>query len=176
MCLFVGKHMSSSKKTQLKTVDLCKNFASQSTTHGVRRILETESNFGKFVWTVIFLTALAGCTYHCSFLILKYLRYEKVTTTEEIHSKELEFPALTVCNLNILKKNFLVDQLAKNDKKGFNRGKGMYNLKLCNIISIQKKLVKMYMYMYLSQKSKKHYHHVCYSIKLKCYGPLDYLI
>ncbi|KAG8196279.1 hypothetical protein JTE90_023834 [Oedothorax gibbosus] len=55
---------------------------------------------------------------------MKYLRFEKVTTTEEIHSKELQFPALTVCNLNILKKQFLVDQLKTNDAEGHDRGKG----------------------------------------------------
>lgn len=114
--------MPSSKKT---TRDLIKDFASQATAHGLRRISETGNPIGKFIWTVIFLSALAGCFYHCSFLIQKYLSFGKVTTTEEIHAKELQFPALTVCNLNILKKKFLLEQLIKNMNSTYNRDKGM---------------------------------------------------
>ncbi|GBL74822.1 Acid-sensing ion channel 1C [Araneus ventricosus] len=116
--------MNSDHKVRLTTNVLCKNFASQSTIHGLRRISETENTVGKLLWTLIFLTALAGLTYHCSFLIQKYLRFSKVTTTEEIHAKELDFPALTVCNLNILKKSFIQDQLEKNQNTTFNRSKG----------------------------------------------------
>ncbi|KAF8784707.1 Acid-sensing ion channel 1C like protein [Argiope bruennichi] len=116
--------MNSNHKVRLTTNVLWKNFASQSTIHGLRRISETENTIGKVLWTLIFLTALAGLTYHCSFLIQKYLKFSKVTTTEEIHAKELDFPALTVCNLNILKKSFIQDQLEKNQNTTFKRTKG----------------------------------------------------
>ncbi|GFT19647.1 acid-sensing ion channel 1A [Nephila pilipes] len=119
-----GIHMLADKTKRINTSTLCKNFASQSTTHGLRRISETEGTLGKLLWTVIFLTALAGCTYHCSFLIQKYLKFSKVTSTEEIHAKELDFPALTVCNLNILKKSFLEDQLEKNRNSTHDRDRG----------------------------------------------------
>ncbi|GIX94256.1 acid-sensing ion channel 1C [Caerostris darwini] len=117
--------MVSTRRIPLTTSDLCKNFASQSTTHGLRRISETEGTIGKLLWTLIFFVALGGLTYHCSFLIQKYLKFSKVTTTEEIHAKELDFPALTVCNLNILKKSFIADQLEKNRNTTFNREKGL---------------------------------------------------
>ncbi|XP_071044531.1 acid-sensing ion channel 4-A-like [Parasteatoda tepidariorum] len=106
------------------TNDLWVDYASQATTHGLRRIVESRKTGWKIFWVIIFLIALAACTYHCSFLIRKYLNFAKVTTAEEIHSRELDFPALTVCNLNILKKSFFDDQLAKNQNSTYNRDKG----------------------------------------------------
>lgn len=116
--------MSSLKNVGLSIKELSKEFASQATTHGLRRISETERPLGKFIWAVIFVSALAGCSYHCSFLIQKYLNFGKVTTTEEIHAKQLQFPALTVCNLNILKREFLIAQLAINANESHQRKKG----------------------------------------------------
>ncbi|XP_054708571.1 degenerin deg-1-like [Uloborus diversus] len=113
-----------SSKTRVTIGALAKDFATSATAHGLRRIFETRSSFGKLLWIFIFLSALAGCTYHCSFLIRKYLSFGKVTSTEEIHAKELDFPALTVCNLNIVKKQFLEEQLEKNKNTTHERLKG----------------------------------------------------
>lgn len=120
--------MSHTRTLNLSIKDLCREFAEQATTHGLRRIAETKTTFAKFFWTLFFLSALAGCFYHCSFLIQKYLKFAKVTTTEEIHAKELQFPALTVCNMNILKNDFFTEQLAKNENTTHERKKGTYKL------------------------------------------------
>lgn len=117
--------MSSSKHADRTARALWSDFAEQTSTHGLRRILETERPLGKLIWVLIFLSALAACSYHCSFLILKYLDFGKVTTAEEIHAKQLRFPALTVCNMNILKKAFFTEQLSKNANSTYARDKGM---------------------------------------------------
>lgn len=118
--------MSSKRSLDLNVKDLCKEYAEQATTHGLRRIAETKTSFGRVFWSFVFLSALAGCFYHSSFLIQKYLNFSKVTTTEEIHAKQLQFPALTVCNMNILKNSFFTEQLAKNENTTHERKKGMY--------------------------------------------------
>lgn len=128
--IFLSSSLPMSLKTSLDLgiKDLCREFAEQATTHGLRRIAETKTTFGKLFWTFVFLSALAGCFYHCSFLIQKYLKFSKVTTTEEIHAKQLEFPALTVCNMNILKNAFFTEQLSVNENTTHERKRGMYTL------------------------------------------------
>lgn len=118
--------MSFKRSLDLGIKDLCREYAEQATTHGLRRIVETKTVFGKLFWTFVFLSALAGCFYHCSFLIQKYLSFAKVTTTEEIHAKQLQFPALTVCNMNILKNAFFTEQLAVNENTTHERKRGKY--------------------------------------------------
>nr|XP_042911064.1 acid-sensing ion channel 1C-like [Parasteatoda tepidariorum] len=52
------------------------------------------------------MTSLGGCCYHCSYLISTYCENPKVTITEERDADIVEFPALTICNLNVIKKEY----------------------------------------------------------------------
>ena len=48
---------------------------------------------------------MGGFLYHISFLLTNYFDYPVATSTEEIHATELEFPTVTICNLNNVKKS-----------------------------------------------------------------------
>lgn len=83
---------------------LCRNFAVQSSAHGLRRAATARSLYTRIFWVTVFILALICCTFHCSFLVKTFLSYPRMTITEEIHADEITFPSITVCNLNIFKK------------------------------------------------------------------------
>ncbi|GBM01937.1 Acid-sensing ion channel 1 [Araneus ventricosus] len=85
---------------------LLSTYVNQTTTHGVRKITTSRHPARKFFWILVFLTSLGGCCYHCSYLIGNYLSNPKVTITQEKDADFVEFPALTVCNLNVIKKDY----------------------------------------------------------------------
>ncbi|XP_067126307.1 acid-sensing ion channel 4-A-like [Centruroides vittatus] len=90
---------------------LCRSFAYRSSAHGVQRIASSQDNARRLMWSVVFLFAIAGCGFHSVYLILTYLSYPRMTITEEIHADHIDFPALTVCNLNPLKKSSIREHL-----------------------------------------------------------------
>ncbi|KAH7954366.1 hypothetical protein HPB49_018043 [Dermacentor silvarum] len=53
----------------------------------------------------------AGSSTTFSFLTSNYFSYPIMTATEEVHAEELHFPAITVCNLNLLRKSSFDDYL-----------------------------------------------------------------
>ncbi|GIY29538.1 acid-sensing ion channel 4 [Caerostris extrusa] len=89
---------------------LCRNFAMQSSAHGLRRAAAARSLYTRIFWISVFILALICCTFHCSFLVKNFLSYPRMTITEEIHADEISFPSITVCNLNIFKKSYIDKQ------------------------------------------------------------------
>ncbi|XP_076330608.1 acid-sensing ion channel 4-A-like [Tachypleus tridentatus] len=85
---------------------LCEAFAYRSSAHGIPRIVTARGGFRKFMWLFVFVLAVGGFGYHSIVLITTYLSYPRLTTTDEIHATEIEFPSVTVCNVNSLKKEY----------------------------------------------------------------------
>ena len=79
-------------------------YVNQTTTHGVRRISSSKNPGRRIFWVCVFLSSLSTCLYHCSYLIMNYNSNPKVTITEEKDAYSVEFPAVTICNLNVIKK------------------------------------------------------------------------
>ncbi|GBL92598.1 Acid-sensing ion channel 4 [Araneus ventricosus] len=92
---------------------ICRNFAMQSSAHGLRRAASARSVYTRIFWITVFVMALICCTFHCSFLVKNFLSYPRMTITEEIHADEIGFPSITVCNLNIFKKSYIDQQFEK---------------------------------------------------------------
>lgn len=89
---------------------LNRHFAENCTAHGFNRIASTR-NLHRLVWIVVVVVAVGGFLYHISFLTTNYFSYPIMTVTEEVHADELHFPAITVCNLNIMRKSSFEDYL-----------------------------------------------------------------
>ncbi|KAG0419213.1 hypothetical protein HPB47_004269 [Ixodes persulcatus] len=91
---------------------LNKHFAERCTAHGFSRIASTGDNsLRRLIWIIIVIVAVGGFLYHISFLTSNYFSYPIMTATEEVHAEELHFPAITVCNLNIMRKSSFDDYL-----------------------------------------------------------------
>ncbi|KAH7968657.1 hypothetical protein HPB52_010513 [Rhipicephalus sanguineus] len=89
---------------------LNRQFAERCTAHGFNRIASTH-RLRRMLWVVIVVVAVGGFLYHISFLTSNYFSYPIMTATEEVHAEELHFPAITVCNLNLLRKSTFEDYL-----------------------------------------------------------------
>ncbi|KAH8024966.1 hypothetical protein HPB51_002380 [Rhipicephalus microplus] len=118
--LFGGSPTSQAKPHEKMTDDegeqeqsfgtLNREFAERCTAHGFNRIASTR-RLRRLLWAVIVVVAVGGFLYHISFLTSNYFSYPIMTATEEVHAEELHFPAITVCNLNLLRKSSFDDYL-----------------------------------------------------------------
>src|SRR6218665_124704 len=73
-------------------------FASYTTMHGFRRIVDSKATPKRLAWIIVFATAWTFFTVH-TFLVLKsYLEYPRKVTTN-IVSDGVPFPDITLCNL-----------------------------------------------------------------------------
>ncbi|PRD31484.1 UNVERIFIED_CONTAM: asic1a [Trichonephila clavipes] len=85
---------------------LLATYVNQTTTHGIRKITSSRHPARKMFWIIVFLSSLSGCCYHCIYLIGNYASSPKVTITQEKDASFVEFPSITICNLNVIKKDY----------------------------------------------------------------------
>lgn len=82
-----------------------KSFASQTTLHGVKYLIETSFNFiERFLWTIALIAAILGTLYTC-FLLSQRFRSSLLSTVMESTNypvTEIAFPGVTICNNNRL--------------------------------------------------------------------------
>ncbi|XP_028966785.1 acid-sensing ion channel 1A [Galendromus occidentalis] len=100
-----GKYYESFSRTRISFGELNEIFALSVTAHGFARIALTKKHrLRQIFWTLFVIAAMCGFLYHISFLLSNYFDYPVSTSTEEIHATELDFPTVTICNLNNVKK------------------------------------------------------------------------
>ena len=83
--------------------DLLKNAMGNASAHGLPNIDRSESIPRKMFWSFLFLAGLALFLWQCSALLMAYYEYPVNTAIELKYSKQLNFPAITICNLNPIK-------------------------------------------------------------------------
>lgn len=105
------------KKDQLKQKFL--EWSNSSTAHGIPNIFRIESRILRIIWIICFLAAFAYCSYTIVNIIVVYLQYDVLINQEVVIEAPIDFPVVTVCNLNafdrIKAKNFIDLTLAKNN-------------------------------------------------------------
>jgi hypothetical protein len=115
-------------KTKLKAIKKrLFSIISDSTMHGIPRLIKSKSLISKIIWAFFFVTCAAGCIYLILSSICTYLEYNDVTSIEIITEIPAKFPVVSICNLNkVLKKNPFVSEildmfanLTSNDLKDF---------------------------------------------------------
>ena len=87
---------------------LCERFAEKTSMQGIPYIHMAKLAWAKLIWTLLLLGAIAGMVYHLKFLIANYTEFEK-STKIELGRDNLRFPAVTICNTNIIKQRSLDD-------------------------------------------------------------------
>ncbi len=96
--------------------NVVKNFAADTTIHGVPRIINAKSTLAKIVWTAVCISAATMACFQATQLLQKYYSYNKKVTVEIIPA-EMQFPAISLCNmrnLDIMVLNAL-NRIFKND-------------------------------------------------------------
>ena len=79
----------------------------QTSIHGIAHVFKGKSRFRRLIWVIIFLFAVVSCIAVVGFDIHKWAS-DPTTTTFSIESSHngLPFPAVTVCNLNAVRKSY----------------------------------------------------------------------
>jgi len=83
--------------------------AESSTAHGFPNIIKNEQLPIKFVWIFFTLISTGLCSYMVSKSILDYLNHDVVTKIRIENEVPIEFPTITICNLNPFYKNKTFD-------------------------------------------------------------------
>ncbi|CAI5454337.1 unnamed protein product [Caenorhabditis angaria] len=84
-----------------------RDFADKTTAHGAKRILIAHNSCSAFLWTMIIAMFLLMFVYQAAKLIVKYNAHEKITDIS-LKFDQVEFPAITFCNLNPYKKSLVM--------------------------------------------------------------------
>ena len=88
-------------------------YIQSTTTHGVVYIFIGKSRIRRLFWLLIVLTAAVGCLYNVINRIIFLANVPESTTISVKELDKVDFPAVTLCNLNLVKKSYL-DQLSVN--------------------------------------------------------------
>ncbi|XP_071506089.1 epithelial sodium channel subunit gamma-2-like [Diadema antillarum] len=92
----------------MSTADAIKDFADNATTHGVPQILRSDrSRLFRLTWAVITATALSLLLFQGSNTIIDFFHRPTTSKISIITRKELFFPSVTICNLNMMRRSKL---------------------------------------------------------------------
>ncbi|XP_030852712.1 amiloride-sensitive sodium channel subunit alpha [Strongylocentrotus purpuratus] len=84
-------------------------FLENTTFHGLPRIFGAPFFLEKLFWVLAFLTCLGVFTYQGTKIVKDYISYPYSTRTDIITESSLDFPAVTICNVNMMRRSKLVD-------------------------------------------------------------------
>ena len=106
----VGEEREPSCREQMCKKDSKKfmKYVESTTAHGVARVFgRGKSIIRRLFWAVVFLGAMVGCLYNVSDRIRFLVGNPTSTTIQLVREESLTFPAVTICNLNTVKSDFL---------------------------------------------------------------------
>lgn len=92
--------LEKNKNKRLIIWSLVKESAISSTMHGLPNVFRLENKFLKLMWIVCFLGALIYCIYTIASIIKTFLLFEVLTNQQVSNTSPVDFPAITVCNIN----------------------------------------------------------------------------
>ncbi|VDO26164.1 unnamed protein product [Haemonchus placei] len=86
--------------------DKFKDFADKTTAHGAKRILIAHNGFSRMFWMSLIAFFLTLFVYQAGTLVVKYKKHDKITSIS-LKFDQVDFPAITFCNLNPYKKSLV---------------------------------------------------------------------
>ncbi|XP_033126039.1 degenerin mec-10-like [Anneissia japonica] len=86
-----------------------REFGSNTSSHGIPRIVGAASCFGRLVWSCLYFTCLAVCLWQAYRLVQTYLNFEVTIlyNVKNAEGREVDFPAVTFCNTNPVRRSML---------------------------------------------------------------------
>ncbi|CAF0708689.1 unnamed protein product [Brachionus calyciflorus] len=75
-------------------------WSSNTTSHGIPNIVRLDSKVLKITWLICFLASLGYCIYTIGIIIQDFLQFDVLINQQVVTDSPIEFPAVTVCNLN----------------------------------------------------------------------------
>ena len=117
----MGKHLSTKETTKSRAgiKIILRSFCDRSTIHGLGQIVERTFLVAKLFWILAFFGALGFVCFHISELIRQYLE-RPVFEKSYLSQKPIQFPAVTVCNLDPFSRS-AYESLLADDKSRLNQ-------------------------------------------------------
>uniref|UniRef100_A0A0N8ETZ8 Epithelial sodium channel subunit gamma n=1 Tax=Heterocephalus glaber TaxID=10181 RepID=A0A0N8ETZ8_HETGA len=94
--------------------DLMHWYCMNTNTHGCRRIVVSRGRLRRLLWILCTLTAVALIIWQCALLVFSFYT---VSVSIKVHFQKLDFPAVTICNINPYKYSAVRDLLADLDQE-----------------------------------------------------------
>ncbi|KAM7431426.1 hypothetical protein ABFA07_017989 [Porites harrisoni] len=101
-----SSHHDNSNATQETEVQkLIKNFGSYTTLHGLHFLFESSSAVRRILWIILMVACMLILAFQLKYCYLKLQSHESLVTKDIEYSKSFLFPAVTICNQNMLLKS-----------------------------------------------------------------------
>ncbi|KAL6033190.1 hypothetical protein STEG23_023806, partial [Scotinomys teguina] len=94
--------------------DLMHWYCLNTNTHGCRRIVVSRGRLRRLLWILFTLTAVALILWQCALLVFSFYT---VSVSIKVHFQKLDFPAVTICNINPYKYSAVSDLLTDLDRE-----------------------------------------------------------
>ncbi|KAK3741177.1 hypothetical protein QZH41_012624 [Actinostola sp. cb2023] len=97
--------MESTNTTSSNSRQLLRDFSDSSTLHGFQFVVKSHSTSRRLIWLGLMLTGFGALLNQLIVSSGKLMDYKHVIAKESIFSEKLTFPAVTFCNINMMKKS-----------------------------------------------------------------------
>ena len=95
--------------------DIKNEFAENTTMHGIPRFLDAERSIvQRVLWLLVVFVSTVILVAQASNLIIDYAKYQTTTKVTIVTKSKLEFPSVTICNLNMLRRSKLSGKSSTN--------------------------------------------------------------
>lgn len=99
-------------------------FMGYTSAHGIGRLADSKTIFWKIFWTLVCMGAVGMFIYQAYGLFELFLSRPVSTSVKISFEKKLPFPAVTICNLNMIRKDVMPSQLKEKIEKTYGDGTG----------------------------------------------------
>ncbi|XP_060504757.1 epithelial sodium channel subunit gamma isoform X2 [Panthera onca] len=103
--------------------ELMRWYCLNTNTHGCRRIVVSRGRLRRLLWVLFTLTAVALIFWQCALLISSFYT---VSVSIKVHFQKLDFPAVTICNINPYRYSAVRDLLADLEQETRTALKNLY--------------------------------------------------
>ncbi|XP_038057118.1 acid-sensing ion channel 1B-like [Patiria miniata] len=86
-----------------------REFAESTSLHGIARVFHASKLLVKTVWIIIMLTCLCVCVWQISDRFYMFLQYKANTEISVEYTRNMDFPAVTICNFNRYRQSALTE-------------------------------------------------------------------
>lgn len=89
----------------------------ESTAHGLAKIATSVKTKRKVMWALLVIVGFTAATLQLSLLVKKYLQFSVVEVSEMKTGMPVEFPAITICNIQAISLTKIKQQMERNTSK-----------------------------------------------------------
>ncbi|GFN98004.1 amiloride-sensitive sodium channel subunit gamma [Plakobranchus ocellatus] len=101
----------SNKEDEVKATELVQNFAQSTSMHGVSRAIGQGPLWRKALWSSLVLGFAVWAVFNVTQIITDYQSHPVATAVSSEYNSELQFPAVTFCNLNRMRLSAATDYI-----------------------------------------------------------------